>query len=88
MGVLRAIGLAFLGFIALLMIITIVAILMSRSGTPETTPPNPLEVNYAAAGIQYKGPPTTALAGYYCVYTAQVASDGWVTNCTAPPNQW
>ena len=89
MGVLRAIGLAFLGFIALLMIITIVAILMSRLGTPGTTqPPNPVEINYAAAGIEYKGPPTTALAGYYCIYQAQVANDGWVTNCTVPTNQW
>ena len=55
---------------------------MSRSGTPGTTqPPNPLEVNYTGAGLLYMGPPTTALAGYYCVINATIASDGWLHTC-------
>ncbi|WP_054850089.1 hypothetical protein [Vulcanisaeta sp. JCM 14467] len=38
-------------------------------------------VNYQPAGIYYDGPNTTAIAGYYCIYDAKVASAGWLTNC-------
>ena len=88
MGVLRAIGLAFLGFIALLMIITIVAILMSRLGTPTqaTNTTQVVNITNEPAGIYYNGPQTTALAGYYCIYNATVASDGWIENSTYTPN--
>ena len=48
--------------------------------------PNPAEVSDEAAGIMYNGPPTYALAGYYCVYAANVLNNGWLVNGTYQPN--
>ena len=50
------------------------------------TMPNPAEVSDEAAGIIYDGPPTYALAGYYCVYAANVLNNGWLVNDTYQPN--
>ncbi|WP_054850229.1 hypothetical protein [Vulcanisaeta sp. JCM 14467] len=55
------------------------------SFTPET-PPNPVLIINRAAGVTYDGPSTTALAGYYCVYVANVSSDGWMVNGVYQPN--
>ena len=51
--------------------------LVNRTITPTAS----LHITNKPAGIAYNGPPTTAIAGYYCVYNATVASVGYV-NCT------
>ena len=94
MGVLRTIGLIFLGLFILFIIFIIAVILINRPGTPSPNlhiiinnetipmPKTPTLVTNLPIGISYTGPPTTAIAGYYCVYNATVANDGWLVNGT------
>ena len=100
MGLARDIALGFLIALLLipllLIILTIIGIGMLPTLTNTTSPTqlqpptqtvqNPYQVTDTPAGIQYNGPPTTALAGYYCVYTADVANDGWLVNGQYQPN--
>ncbi|WP_054858083.1 hypothetical protein [Vulcanisaeta sp. JCM 16159] len=85
MGVLRVIGLVFLGLFLLALALVIgagVIFLLTHmhqtQATNQTQAPQPqtpptqglIKVTNQAAGIAYIGPNTTALAGYYCVNTA------------------
>ncbi|GAB6946080.1 hypothetical protein JCM16161A_02100 [Vulcanisaeta sp. JCM 16161] len=85
MGVLRVIGLVFLGLFLLTLALVIgagIILLLTHTHQTQATnqtspqPPKPqptqglMRVTNQAAGIAYIGPNTTALAGYYCVNTA------------------
>lgn len=89
MSVLRVIGYAIFGFFLLMMLIfavSLVIVTMQMPHVPLTH--TPVRVSMQAAGITYEGPPTQALTGYYCVYNASIASDGWIVNGTMyEPNQ-
>ena len=56
--------------------------LPSTAPTQVVTNTQAINITYAPAGIyyDYANPETTAIAGYYCIYQAQVASDGWIGN--------
>jgi hypothetical protein len=64
MGVLRAIGIAFLALLAVLLLLGFVGYLYYVN---QLNQPKPQLVMDIPAGLYYKGPETTALAGYYCI---------------------
>ena len=86
MGVGRAVLAVTLFLLFLPILIVILAatgILPSTAPTTQvTTNTQAINITYAPAGIyyDYANPETTAIAGYYCIYQAQVANDGWIGN--------
>jgi len=62
MGVLRAIGIAFLALVLFFLALLIVGYIYYVS-----QPPKPVLAMNWPAGITYKGPETTAIAGWYCI---------------------
>ena len=62
MGLLRAIGMAFLALVLFFLALLIVGYIYYVS-----QPPKPVLAMNWPAGITYKGPETTAIAGYYCI---------------------
>ena len=85
MGVLRSlqrvIGHVLLGLpLLIILIITMLLIIIHPASQVQLQSQHPVLITNEPAGIVYMGPPTTALAGYYCVYQAQVSSNGWLIN--------
>jgi len=64
MGVLRAIGIAFLALLAVLLLLGFVGYLYYVN---QLNQPKPQLVMNIPAGLYYKGPETTAIAGWYCI---------------------
>jgi hypothetical protein len=62
MGLLRAIGMAFLALVLFFLALLIVGYIYYVS-----QPPKPVLAMNWPAGITYKGPDTTAIAGWYCI---------------------
>ena len=73
----------FLLFVPILIVIlAATGILPSTAPTTSTTNTQAINITYAPAGIyyDYANPETTAIAGYYCIYNASIANDGWIGN--------
>jgi hypothetical protein len=66
MGLLRIVG---LGFLALVLLGLAFAVINYMN-----QPPQPQLVTSQAVGLIYEGPPTTALAGYYCIESMNSAN--------------
>ena len=80
MGVLKTIGYFLLGLSPLAIILIVFTLMRPPLAGHAYMPTNTLLVTNEPAGLVYEGPPTTALASYYCVYQAQVVSNGWLIN--------
>ena len=77
------VGRAVLAITLFLLFIPILIVILAATGILPSTPTqatNTVKVTNEPAGIDYWGPPTTALAGYYCVRNASIASTGWLVN--------
>jgi hypothetical protein len=80
MGLLRAIGMAFLALVLFFLALLIVGYIYYVS-----QPPRPVLAMNWPAGITYKGPETTAIAGWYCIESIN-SSNGYSIQLNAELN--